>query len=189
MRETSPEVVNQHAAEAVRSLRERHGMSQDALADEMSKRDIKWLQQTVGRVESGRQALRLAELVALAAIFGVPIERFTWKPADARAADWLDMAANRLRGAFEDTVRAVVVQQSAEALAERAIEDTAHHQEPLVVEAREIVRDAITNYGPLEAAFDEGVRMYQERHGSEGGDGDGGDAESEPGLVDQRQAQ
>ena len=183
------EAVDEHLATNLRVLRDRKNMSQAELAGEMAEKGIPWHQSTVARVESGRQAVRFAEAAALAEIFGVPLQRFTWAPADARAADWLDMAANRLRGAYEDTVRAVVVQQSAEELAKRAIEDTARHQEPLVAEAREIVRRAITDYGPLEAAFDEGVRAYRERHGSdEERGGDGGHAEGEPRMDGQRTA-
>lgn len=144
-----------------------------------------------GRYEAHGTARR-AVVVNFAFATGCPgpvTNRKVTGPADARAADWLDMAANRLRGAYEDTVRAVVVQQSAEELAKRAIEDTARHQEPLVAEAREIVRRTITDYGPLEAAFDEGVRAYRERHGSdEEGGGDGGDAEGEPRMDGQRTA-
>lgn len=191
MRDISPEAIDQRAAEAVRTLRERDGMSQSGLAEAMRARRIQWHQQTVGRVEAGRQELRLPELVALAGIFGVPLERFTWSVGDANAMDWLDVAAERLRRCYEDTAHAVTAQISAVRLAERALEDTEKHTAPRVLQAREIVQEAIEGWGDIEAAVEEGHRIYAglPEQDDEEGEGDGGDAESEPGLVDQRQAQ
>ena len=190
MRDISPEAIDQRAAEAVRTLRERDGMSQAGLAAEMAKRGIPWHQQTVGRIEAGRQSLRTAELHALAGIFGVAMERFTWSVGDANAMDWLDVAAERLRNCYADTAHAVTAQISAVRLAKRALEDTEKHTATRVLQARKIVQEAIEGWGDEVAALEEGRRIYAglPEQDDEKGEGNGGDAESEPGLVDQRQA-
>lgn len=190
MQENKPETIDRRLAEALRSLRERAGMSQSALAAAMAERGHLWHQQTVGRAEAGQQQIRFAEAVALARIFGVALERFTWASGDANAIDWLDMHADRLRGCFSDTARAVAAQISAGELAKRSIGTVAGRTAPRVLEALELLEHAIEEYGPLQNAFDEGVRMYEEmhEHGGDEEDDDGGDAESEPGLVDQREA-
>lgn len=63
--------VEQAAAARLRELRQAAGWSQEQMARRMAEAGHPWHQQTVGRIESGRQALRLGELVDLAAIFGV----------------------------------------------------------------------------------------------------------------------
>jgi transcriptional regulator with XRE-family HTH domain len=179
MQEGTPESIRQQLAVTLRTLRERADLSQSGLAAEMSKRGHHWHQQTVGKTEDGERKIEAAELADLAAILGVPIPRFFWKPAEARAADWLDMAANRLRGAYEDTVRAVVVQKSAGKLAERAIEDTARHDEPLVLEARDVMQGVIDRYGSVDTAVEEGKRAHRDRH-DDGGEEDGEAATAVP---------
>lgn len=168
---------------------ERKGISQSALAEAMQERDIPWHQQTVGRVLAGQQLVKWDEAVALSAIFGVPLERFTWPPAEANAADALYLAAERIRHQATDLVNAVGAFLSAIRLAKRAREDTAQYVSPRVDDAREILADALKAY-ELVTVVNEGIRQDAERYGGGDGEGgeDGGDAEGEPGLVDQREA-
>ena len=187
MRDTRIEGANRHLASNLRALRERKGLSQPALAEAMSDRGFQWHQQTVGKIEGGQQRPKWDEVVALSAILGVPLERFTWPPAEANAADALYMAAERVRRQATDLVNAVGALLSATRLAERTVEDTAKYVSPRVDDAREILADTLKAY-ELVNVVNEGIRQDAERYGDSKGGDDGGDAESEPGLMDQRQA-
>ena len=189
MRNTRTEGANRHLADNLRALRERKGMSQPALAAAMNEHGIQWHQQTVARIESGQQRAKWDEVVALGVILGVAMERFTWPPAESNAADHLYMEAGRIRGSARDLMHAVGAFLSARSMAGRARESTAKYDSPRVRDAREELEDALRDY-ELVDVVNEGIRQYEElKHGSddEGGD-DGGDAEGEPGLVDQREA-
>jgi len=52
--------ADQVVADSVRAVRERHGTSQQELADALG-----WTQSTVARIESGQRAISIGELVAL----------------------------------------------------------------------------------------------------------------------------
>ncbi len=161
----------------LRRLRERDRMSQAALTAAMRDRNWPWHQSTVYRIESGKQPATFWEARDLAAIFGVVLERFTWKPGDANAIDWLDMATRRLQGRYAETKNAVTAQRSAVGLAGRALEDTAGHTAPRVLEARQILEKAIKHYGNVDAAVEEGRQAYQGAGVDDEGSGDGdGDA-------------
>lgn len=189
MRNTRTEGANRHLADNLRALRERKGLSQPALAAAMNEHGIQWHQQTVARIESGQQRARWDEVVALGVILGVPVERFTWPPAEANAADALYMAAERVRGRASVLAGDVSALLSARTLGRRAQEDTAKYVSPRVDDARENLADALAAH-ELVTVVNEGIRRYEELAGiseDEGGD-DGGDTQGEPGLVDQREA-
>jgi transcriptional regulator with XRE-family HTH domain len=171
----------------LRKLRERAGMSEVALADAMREHGRPWHQSTVGRVQSGQQPAKYADAVALAAIFGVPLEQFRWKTGEANAIGWLDMAAERVQAQFNETARAVAAQIAAGSLAEQALEGTVRYSTPRALEARQILEDVMEEYCPIDAAVDAGIQMYQSMHDDEEGETDG-DTESEPGIVDQQRA-
>jgi transcriptional regulator with XRE-family HTH domain len=158
----------------LRKMREKAGMAQAALADAMRGRGRPWYQSTTGRVESGKQPATYADAVALAAIFGVTLERFRWKPGEGNAIDMLDMAADRLRHAFHETARTIAAQRSAEALAGRALDDSSQYKHPRVLDARESLEQTIEEYGPVESAVAEGNRIYESLHEGGEGDDDGG---------------
>ena len=188
MRDTRTEGANRHLADNLRALRERKGISQPALAEAMKERGIAWHQQTVGRVEAGQQRVKWDEAVALSAIFSVPLERFTWPPGEANAADALYASAERIRHQARELVKAVGSLLSARRLAERAQEDTAKYVSPRVDDARETLADVLGSHDLVDVV-NEGIRGHAERFGSsEEGDGDGGDAEENreserPGAV------
>ena len=186
--EAVPEGDDALFAYNLRKLRERAGMSQAALADAMRARGRPWHQSTTGRIETGRQPPSYSDARAAAAIFGVPVERFAWKPGEANAVDWLDMESGRLKGSFTATAHAVAAQLSAARLAGRALEGTAGYATPRVLEARETLEDAIREYGAVEDAVEEGLELDRNLHES-GEENDGTeDTQSEPGLVDQQRA-
>ena len=85
----------------IREARERKGMSQSALADQMRARKWPWWAQTVQKVEAGQRHVRVGEAEALARIFGTTMERLTWPGTVASAAALLDMSIGRAQGAWE----------------------------------------------------------------------------------------
>ena len=182
MRDTRTDGANRHLADNLRALRERKGISQPALAEAMKERGIAWHQQTVGRIEAGQQRVKWDEAVALSAILGVPLDRFTWPPAEANAADALYMAAERLRRQATDLTNAVGALLSATRLADRAVKDTAEYVSPRVDDAREILADALKAYD-LVSVVNEGVLQDAERYGDDSEGGDDGAEMPQPGLA------
>lgn len=169
MRERHRESTDDKFAANLRALRERAGLSQSALADEMTGRGHGWHQQTVGRVESGRQAVRFSEAVDLAAILRTSTDRFTWTQPEASATEYVYAAGTRVVRASEDVAVAVHMLLSAIAAAERVVETTKDSEYPRVHEAREDTAARIEDYS-LERSVTEGVRRYEERFGEDGGD-------------------
>ncbi len=81
-----PNTAERRFAEVAQQARDRKGWSQGRVAGAMAKRGWPWHQSTVYRVESGRQAVRLGEAVALAEILGIDLSAFgsgdpePWRP-------------------------------------------------------------------------------------------------------------
>ncbi len=101
MRETQREPADERFGANVRTERERGGMSQSALAAAMTERGHTWHQQTVTRVEGGRQSLRLAEAEDLAAILKTSVDRLTWTTREASAGLLMDSVIARANNAWE----------------------------------------------------------------------------------------
>ena len=80
----------------VRALREEKGMSQAALATAMTERGYPWHQQTVGRVEGGRQSVRFGEIEQLAEILRTSVDRFRWTQPEAGATQYMYSAGTRV---------------------------------------------------------------------------------------------
>jgi len=104
MRESQREPADERFGANLRALREREGMSQSAVAAEMTERGHTWHQQTVGRVEGGRQSVRLAEAEDLAAILHTSIDRLTWTTQEASAGIMLDQVTASAGRAWEQIV-------------------------------------------------------------------------------------
>ena len=172
----------------LRALRERAGISQKKLAEEMAGRGFSWLQQTVGRIESGAQPARFAEASALAAILGVPLGRFTWPEAEAAETDTVLEAGAYLRQRYEEVADAVCGHLLDFARARRIADGHQDSEYGRVRDACESVLRQVRAYG-LEAAIGTGRARYLEYEpdgGEVAGDDAERDAEGEPGLVDQR---
>src|SRR4051812_21058121 len=92
-------------AENVRKLREKAGMSQTALAEQMRERGHNWHQQTVGRVESGTQPVRYSEAVALGAILRASLNQFTWSPPEVTADYLLNQSIAQIHRAYDDIAK------------------------------------------------------------------------------------
>ena len=169
MRERHRESTDDKFAANLRALRERAGLSQSALADEMTGRGHGWHQQTVGRVESGRQAVRFSEAVDLAEIFRTSTDRFTWGSAEANEASFTYAAGTRVRMQYEEVAMAIHRHLADEAAAERLLARPATTGTPRVKAAREDVAARLEEYSPRNA-IREGFRRYRERHNGEGDD-------------------
>lgn len=74
--ESPPSADERRFGAVVRDARERRGLSQTRLAKAMIEQGWPWHQSTVHRVESGAQAARLGETVALAEILGIDLSAF-----------------------------------------------------------------------------------------------------------------
>ena len=78
----APSTSNAQIGSRVKQLRGEK--SQGVLAESMRKRGFKWSQGTVWTVETGERPLRLSEAVALAELFGLPIEALSQPEDDMR---------------------------------------------------------------------------------------------------------
>jgi transcriptional regulator with XRE-family HTH domain len=155
----------------VRALREEKGMSQSALAAAMTERGYAWHQQTVGRVEAGRQSVRFGEIEQLAEILKTSVDRFRWTQPEASATLYIYSAGTRVVRSAEDVANAVERLLGDIGAAERTLTMTADTPYPRAQEAR---RDTVTRVEAytLDYAVGEGVRRYEERWAGEEGDAD-----------------
>ena len=115
----TPDDTEQRFAANVRLLRERQGISQVKLAQEMAARGWPWRQQTVTRVENGQRMIRFGEATALAGILHTPLERFTRPASEANDLEKVRAASVRLRESCEAVAAAVCRLLDAQRTAER----------------------------------------------------------------------
>ena len=101
MRESQREPADERFGTNLRALRERAGISQSALADAMNERGHTWHQQTVGRIEAGRQSARIGEAEDIAVILKTTVDRLIWTTQEASAGMLLDMTIARAENGFE----------------------------------------------------------------------------------------
>lgn len=94
-------LVEARFAANLRRLRETAGISQVALAEEMSRRGWPWRQQTVTRIESGKRLVRLGEAKSVADILRTTIDRLTEPTPGARIAEALIGQAAQARTAWK----------------------------------------------------------------------------------------
>ena len=172
MREDHRKSADERFGMNVRIMRERKDMSQSALADAMTERGYPWHQQTVGRVEAGRQSVRFGEVEQLAQILKTSMDRFSWGSAEANETEFTYAAGTRVRRQYEVVATAIHRHLADVAAAERLLArppqtgDSEH-----VMAAREDVADRLETYS-LDNAIEEGIRRYEERGLREEGDDD-----------------
>jgi transcriptional regulator with XRE-family HTH domain len=114
-----PDDAEQRFAANLRILRERQGVSQVKLAQEMAARGWPWRQQTVTRLENGQRMIRFGEAIALASILGVSLGRFTRPVSEALEVEKIRAASARLRESCEAVAAAVCHLLDAQRTAER----------------------------------------------------------------------
>lgn len=114
-----PDDAEQRFAANLRLLRERQGISQVKLAQEMAARGWPWRQQTVTRVENGQRMIRFGEATALAEILDTPLERFTRPVSEANEVEKIRATGARLRESCEAVAAAVCQLLDAQRTAQR----------------------------------------------------------------------
>jgi transcriptional regulator with XRE-family HTH domain len=78
--------ADRHFGQRLRALREERGMSQQTLVALLGERGItSWHQTTVGKVEVGTRPVRLAEALAVAAVFDMTVDELLQDPDSERA--------------------------------------------------------------------------------------------------------
>ena len=102
-----PDDTEQRFAANLRLLRERQGISQVKLAQEMAARGWPWRQQTVTRLENGQRMIRFGEAMTLASILGVPLNRFIRPVSEGIEVEKIRAARARLDESCEAVAAAV----------------------------------------------------------------------------------
>jgi transcriptional regulator with XRE-family HTH domain len=195
-----PDDTEQRFAANLRLLRERQGISQVKLAQEMVARGWPWRQQTVTRVENGQRMIRFGEATALAEILDTPLERFTRAGPAAAEAERLAAFGARLHHFYEAVADTVCRLLDEQRMAERARATHSQSQMEFVQEALAVLGAQIEAYG-VEKAVLEGTQRFEklrEKRGSEGSaaepaapsagkpaafSGDGGETVGAPGRA------
>jgi len=169
-----PDDTEQRFAANLRLLRERQGISQVKLAQEMAARGWPWRQQTVTRLENGQRMIRFGEATALAEILHTPLERFTRPLSEAIEVQKIRAASVRLRESCEAVAAAVCHLLDAQRTAERLQVLNARAQGDLVdvalVELRGWMRES-----SVDRAILVGRRRFKEldEKRDDSGEGDG----------------
>lgn len=76
-----------YSNENVRELRNRAGLSRQALVDKLAERGVSLHQTSLRRIEEGSQAVKIEEAQAFAEIFNLSLEEFITRPVDSKAAE------------------------------------------------------------------------------------------------------
>ena len=191
-----PDDAEQRFAANLRILRERQGVSQVKLAQEMAVRGWPWRQQTVTRLENGQRMIRFGEAIALASILGVSLDRFTRPVSEAIEVEKIRAASARLRESCEAVAAAVCHLLDAQRTAERLQALNAQVRgddfvEVALVELRGWMRECSVDRASLE-----GRRRFKEldEKRDDSGEGDGtadlapeNAGEPEPASGDERE--
>jgi transcriptional regulator with XRE-family HTH domain len=170
-----PDDAEQRFAANLRVLRERQGISQVKLAQEMAVRGWPWRQQTVTRLENGQRMIRFGEAIALASILGVSLGRFTRPVSEALEVEKIRATSARLRESCQAVAAAVCHLLDAQRTAERLQTLNGQVQgddfvEVALVELRGWMREC-----SVDKAILEGRRRFKEldEKRDDSGEGDG----------------
>ena len=77
--------VSHAIARRIREVREGQGLSQQAVADELTARGHKFSRLMVTHTEAAGRPITVEDLAALAVVFGVPVTHFFMTPDDTEA--------------------------------------------------------------------------------------------------------
>lgn len=167
--------TEQRFAANLRLLRERQGISQVKLAQEMAARGWPWRQQTVTRLENGQRMIRFGEATALAEILDTPLERFTRAGPEAAEAERLAAFGARLHHLYEAVADTVCRLLDEQRMAKNVCASHSQSQMEFVQEAVAVLGAQIEAYG-VDKAVSEGTRRFEKLRKKY--DGEGGAAES-----------
>jgi transcriptional regulator with XRE-family HTH domain len=188
-----PDDTEQRFAANMRLLRERQGISQVKLAQEMAARGWPWRQQTVTRLENGQRMIRFGEATALAEILHTPLERFSRPVSDRSEVEKIRAAGARLRESCEAVAAAACHLLEAQRTAERLQVLNAGVQGDDFVEVALVQLRGWMRECTVDKAILKGRRRFTELSEKQGG-GEGGAAgpapenagELEPASGDER---
>lgn len=157
--------ANQNLPGNIRRFRERKEMSQAELAAEMTDRDWTWHQNTVYRVEAGKQEISYGEVKDIAAILGVRVMDLEWSGPEANAAALVDRTTWILHRDADEAADALMRLHAARSSAERALEEARRSKYPRVRERAEELEAELAD-ATLENVIAAGeARWEQEREG------------------------
>src|SRR5262249_43205040 len=156
----SPDDSEQRFAANLRLLRERHGISQVKLSQEMAARGWPWRQQTVTRLENGQRMIRFGEATALAEILDTPLERFTRAGPEAAEAERLAAIGARLHHYYDAVADIVCRLLDEQRTAEKVRVTHSQSQMEFVQEAVAVLGAQIEAYG-VDTAVSEGTRRFK----------------------------
>ncbi|TXH18590.1 MAG: XRE family transcriptional regulator [Mycobacterium sp.] len=97
---TDPTDLGALLARNVRALREQRGLSQTQLAQRMNEHGLRWLQNTIQRVEHQQRRVDIAEAHALARALGVTVDALLADSHEHSPA--ADASIDQLRAAYEE---------------------------------------------------------------------------------------
>lgn len=160
--EAPPEESERRFAVNLRMLREREGVSQVKLAQEMAGRGWPWRQQTVTRVESGQRMVRLGEALAIAGILRVSLDQLTAGSAESDAMEKVLSAASGVDNGARYVSGFVRALLAAHETARAVLAETEAMQWPRVRALREVLAERVAAH-TLDAAIAEGVRRFEEK--------------------------
>lgn len=152
--------TEQRFAANLRLLRERQGISQVKLAQEMAARGWPWRQQTVTRLENGQRMIRFGEATALAEILDTPLERFTRAGPEAAEAERLAAFGARLHHLYEAVADTVCRLLDEQRMAKNVCASHSQSQMEFVQEAVAVLGAQIEAYG-VDKAVSEGTRRFE----------------------------
>lgn len=167
---TPPEQTDRYFAANLRMIRERRGISQVTIAQEMAARGFPWRQQTVTRIESGLRMVRLGEARAVAEILRVTLDRLTWSGAEVNEAAYVGQAADVLRGSWHEAALAVERLLAAVSGAKHVLAERRDSKYQRTRDACEELEADLVDFS-LKTAVDEGIARSRGTRGDSGEDG------------------
>ncbi len=159
----------------VRQLREQRGWSQADLSDRLAYYGWPLHQTNVSKIESGRRPLRVAEAVALALVFGLPVVALWYLPLEEEPLSLTDMS-DRLRD-IDDTI--AVVEKTINSLVKTVTDE--RYRRARVVDAINKAALAAERGDIEDLGLDEeqAAALAEETFGQPGGDDMSAEAEAE----------
>jgi hypothetical protein len=126
----------------------------------MARRNHPWHQQTVAKVEAGKQEVGFGEAVDLAGVLGVSLDRLSWASEETRETGLLDGAIAAVRLAWHEASDAVMRLQASLAAGERALESARKSKyERVRLTAGELETEM--EQSSLEIALSDGLARYE----------------------------
>lgn len=152
--------AEQNLAANLRRIRAEKRISQARLAQAMTDRGWAWHQQTVTKIEAGKQSLGHGEVTDVAAILGVSVDRLSWPAEEEAATTAVEDAAGTLGQRWHLLAEAVEGLLRARAGAGRQITLARETKYPRAIEAAAELESRLGEKTP-DSAIARGVDRYE----------------------------